>query len=80
MKQQLSSSIKDSNLSKFIDLYSYTTQEYAEYQQKMKKIFSKTNEPIPFRVSDMLRGKCVFSSVEKINNCCQEIKDEIKKR
>jgi hypothetical protein len=43
----------------------------------MKNIFSKAKESIPFMVSDLLRGKCVFTSVERINKCCQDIKNEI---
>lgn len=39
----------------------------------MKSIFNKIDQPIPFKVTDMLRGKCVFSSVTKINKCCADI-------
>jgi hypothetical protein len=46
----------------------------------MKNIFSKAKESIPFMVSDLLRGKCVFTSVERINKCCQDIKNEISNR
>jgi hypothetical protein len=80
LEQELSSSIKDSVLSQFIDFYSFTTQEYAEYEQKMKKLFSQADRPVPYKVSDLLRGKCVFTSLEKINKCCSDIKELIKKR
>jgi hypothetical protein len=46
----------------------------------MKNIFSKAKESIPFMVSDLLRGKCVFTSVERINKCCHDIKNEISNR
>jgi len=38
--------MKDNHLLKFIDIYSYTTQEFTEYQEKMKKIFSVIDNPI----------------------------------
>ena len=57
----------------FIDLYSYTTQEQKIYEEKMKKIFNTVNRPIQFKVSDMLRGKCMFTTIDKINRCCADI-------
>lgn len=39
----------------------------------MKKLYERVKEPIPFKVSDMLRGKCLFASVENINQCCSDI-------
>lgn len=80
LEQELSSSMKDSVLSQFIDFFSFTTQEYAEYERKMKKLFTQTDRPIPYKVSDLLRGKCVFTTVEKINKCCSDIKELIKKK
>ena len=43
----------------------------------MRKIISTVKNPIPFKVSDMLRAKCMFSRVDKINACCQSIKKVI---
>lgn len=80
LRQRLRSSIKEANKSSFIDFFSFTAQEYSEYEQKMKRIFSKATGPIPFKVSDLLRGKCVFSSVERINKCCADIKEEVRRR
>ena len=39
----------------------------------MDKIFDTLEKPINFKVSDMLRGKCMFSSVDRINQCCSDI-------
>lgn len=33
------------------------------FTQKMSKIFDTIDKPIPFKVSDMLRGKCLFNSI-----------------
>ena len=35
------------------------------------------DKPIPFTVSDMLRGKCMFSDIHRINQCCTEIRKEV---
>jgi hypothetical protein len=43
----------------------------------MKKIFATINCPLPYKVSDLLRGKCVFTSIKKINKCCSDIRDFI---
>jgi hypothetical protein len=40
----------------------------------MAKIFDNLTKPIFFKVSDMLRGKCMFATVENINKCCSDIK------
>lgn len=39
----------------------------------MNKLYERSKEPIRFKVSDMLRGKCLFASVENINQCCSDI-------
>ncbi len=43
------------------------------YEQKISKIFEQLKTPIVFKVSDMLRGKCMFATVDKINKCCSDI-------
>ena len=40
----------------------------------MREIYDKLEKPLFFKVSDMLRGKCAFAVVEKINQCCADIK------
>jgi hypothetical protein len=45
----------------------------------MNNIFSTWSKPIPFKVDDMLRGKCLFASVGKINKCCSDILEALKK-
>ena len=37
------------------------------------------NEPIRFGVSDMVRGKCMFSSLVDLNECCALLKEAISK-
>ncbi len=39
----------------------------------MKEIYDNLKDPLQFKVSDMLRGKCAFAVVEKINQCCADI-------
>lgn len=46
LEKKLTSSTRDAYLRSFIDIYSYTKQEYNEYQLKMKKIFNKMDTPI----------------------------------
>ena len=43
----------------------------------MRDLYDNLKEPLYFKVSDMLRGKCAFSVVEKINQCCTDIKEAI---
>jgi hypothetical protein len=43
----------------------------------MKEIYDNLKEPLYFKVSDMLRGKCAFAVVEKINQCCADIKSAL---
>jgi hypothetical protein len=45
----------------------------------MENIFETLDQPIQFKVSDMLRGKCHFAGVSKINDCCHEILEILKK-
>jgi hypothetical protein len=45
----------------------------------MNEIFEKTEKPIAFKVSDMLRAKCMFIDVDKINACCSEIISAVEK-
>ena len=44
----------------------------------MKDIYDNLKDPLYFKVSDMLRGKCAFAVVEKINQCCTDIKEALK--
>ncbi len=41
----------------------------------MRDLHDNLKEPLYFKVSDMLRGKCAFTVVEKINQCCTDIKE-----
>jgi hypothetical protein len=43
----------------------------------MKIIYNESDEPIPYKISDLLRGKCTFPTLDSANNCCQLIRDEI---
>ena len=45
----------------------------------MNAIFLTHEKPIEFKVSDMLRGKCMFMDVSKINKCCSDIEDMVSK-
>jgi len=45
----------------------------------MNAIFLTHEKPIEFKVSDMLRGKCMFADVSKINKCCSDIIDIVDK-
>jgi hypothetical protein len=45
----------------------------------MNEIFEKTEKPIEFKVSDMLRAKCMFIEVDKINACCSDIINAVEK-
>lgn len=40
-------------------------------------MYNSLDKPIFFKVTDMLRGKCMFSGVDKINQCCTELKKAI---
>jgi hypothetical protein len=63
----------------FVDIYSFSQQEQNIFLQKMTKILHSVTQPIKFKITDMLRAKCMFTSIDKINNCCSEIIAAIKK-
>lgn len=44
----------------------------------MRHLYDNLKEPLYFKVSNMLRGKCAFSVIEKINQCCADIKEALK--
>lgn len=44
----------------------------------MKEIYDDLKEPIQFKVNDMLRGSCAFSIIEKLNQCCADIKTALR--
>jgi hypothetical protein len=46
----------------------------------MEHIFETYKEPIPFKVDDMLRGKCLFADISNINQCCADILEALKKQ
>lgn len=50
------------------------------YENEITEIFETKNDPIDFKVDDMLRAKCLFSGVDKINECCQEILNTLNKQ
>jgi hypothetical protein len=43
----------------------------------MAEIYSKIKDPIVFKVSDMLRAKCLFRRIEDINECALILKKKI---
>jgi hypothetical protein len=45
----------------------------------MAIIFETWKQPIPFKVDDMLRGKCLFADISNINQCCTDILEVLKK-
>ena len=53
--------------------------ELKAYESRMEEIFQSHSEPIHFKVSDMLRGKCMFIEAEKINQCCSDIIEAVSK-
>lgn len=44
----------------------------------MNQIFASHSDPIPFKVDDMLRGKCLFADVSNINKCCSDVLSALK--
>ncbi len=42
-------------------------------------MFETWRKPIPFKVGDMLRGKCLFADISNINQCCTEILEVLRK-
>ena len=57
----------------------YVKNQLKTYEGRMKEIFETYDQPIAFKVSDMLRGKCMFKNITKINQCCSEIINAIQK-
>jgi len=43
-------------------------------------MYDRTEKNILFEVSDMVRGKCMFPTVENINNCATSIMQKILKK
>ena len=43
----------------------------------MADIYSRIKESITFKVSDMLRAKCLFRKIEDINDCAEHLKQKI---
>jgi len=56
---------------------SFIQQEEKYYEAQLLKIYESMDKLIEFTVGDMLRGKRLFSSVDKINECCDNLKTEI---
>jgi hypothetical protein len=46
----------------------------------MAKMLETWRDPIPFEVDDMLRGKCLFADISKINQCCTDILEALEKK
>jgi hypothetical protein len=61
-----------------VDAYTYA--EFEQYKSRINAIFVSLDESIEFGVDDLLRGRCMFSSLDSLNGCCQELKEEIPKR
>lgn len=49
-------------------LKEFYEQDQASFDKTLEEIIS-TKKSLPFTLSDMLRGKCLFETVEDINNC-----------
>lgn len=73
----LSSKVSPEKSASSSRLSAHVEEEKKIFQQKMNKIFDNLEKPLQFKVSDMLRGKCMFASVQKINQCCGDIKRHI---
>lgn len=58
----------------------YLKEEEVDYNSQMKNIYDQIREPIPFKVSDMLRGKCLFQTVPEINECASKLKEAISRQ
>ena len=64
------------------DQMSLLVKTMAEFYQKEKELFEKAlreimenKEILVFSITDMLRGKCLFESVDEINECVSELKE-----
>ena len=77
VESMLSSKIKPQDTSNRSKLLIHVEEEKKVFEQKMNKVFDNLKKPLLFKVSDMLRGKCMFASVQKINHCCNDIKKQI---
>ena len=62
------------------NLENFLAQEKEAYQNQMKALFEKINGEIPFTVSDMLRGKCMFREISQINQAAKEITENCRKK
>ena len=49
------------------------------YEENITRTYEMMEESIAFGVSDMVRGKCMFSSLKDLNECCELLKEAIKK-
>ena len=50
------------------DLDQFFKDENSQFEIALKQIIEKKKELV-FSITDMLRGKCLFESVEDINEC-----------
>ena len=69
------------------DQMNLSVKTMAEFYQKEKELFEKAlreimenKEILVFSLTDMLRGKCLFESVDEINECVSELKEQIEKK
>lgn len=71
----------DKSFQKFIapkeaqwNLSQYISAEEAAYKKGMQSMYAKLTGKVDFKVSDLLRAKCMFASIDKINECCSELR------
>lgn len=64
---------KKSTMRESDSLREMVAKELKEYEEKIAEIYEGLQKPLVFRVNDMLRAKCMFASVERINQCCSDI-------
>lgn len=55
----------------------YYNEESLLYEKVLEEIYTNKSKVV-FTISDMLRAKCLFDDVKKINKCATEIKKGIK--
>ena len=53
--------------------------EQSHYKDIMGETFHKVKGPVEFGVRDMMVGKCLFSGIDKINACADELKEVLSK-
>ena len=70
---------KKQSQSKVEGINDFVKKELKAYEERMDEIFQSHSEPIQFKVSDMLRGKCMFIEAAKINQCCSDIIEAVSK-